>query len=115
MNSARESRYTLSYKYYVNTYIYFYTQSWNIKDISFIYILNGRAYIDACTRIKLRKIEIPKLKKYDKAPKIHFTEILLFENVTFRDIWGCTENSNAISENGKKGIDSGKITKGRHV
>lgn len=42
-------------------------------------------------------------KKYDKAPKIHFTEILLFENVTFRDIWGYAENSNAISGNGKKG------------
>lgn len=41
-------------------------------------------------------------KKYNKASKIHFTEILLYDNVTFRDIWGYIENREAILENKKK-------------
>lgn len=67
------------------------------------------------THTKLQKIEIPELKKYDKAPKIHFTEILLFENVTFRDIWGyIQEVETQFQKMGKQNKQNG-LTKEKHM
>lgn len=64
------------------------------KDV-FFYLLN----LNGPTMF--RKIEILYLKRYDIAPKNSLHRILLFENVTFREIFANRERKITILKTGK--------------